>query len=349
MRIGVDAMGGDFAPGVVIEGLAQALVDFPALEIVLAGHRERVEFYLEKYGLTGHKRIELVHAPSVCEMSEMSAVSLRAKRDSSITTLARLLKEKKIDAMATPGHTGATVAATKVLVRTLPGIDRPALAASMPSKTGRFLLMDAGANTDCTPLNLTQFALMGDVYAQYLYNRERPRVGLLSVGGEDVKGNELTKETFKRLEQLPINFIGNVEADAAFEGGVDVVVSDGFSGNVMLKSAEGLARATVCWLKQVLTKNALRVMGAVLAKNAFVELKAFGASDVIGGAPLLGINGICIIGHGGSNPMAVRNAIRVAAECVEFGLNQRIVSAVDASGDVAKLQKFPPEEAPVQA
>ena len=345
MKIGVDAMGGDFAPGVVIEGLAQALVDFPSIEVVLAGHQERVEFYLEKYGLTGHKRIELVHAPSVCEMSEPSAISLRAKRDSSITVLARLLKEKKIDAMATPGHTGATVAATKVLVRTLPGIDRPALAASMPSKHGRFLLMDAGANTDCTALNLTQFALMGNVYAQYLYRKEAP-VGLLSVGGEDIKGNDLTKEAFKRLEQLPINFVGNVEADAAFEGEVDVVVSDGFSGNVMLKSAEGLARSTIFWLKQVLTKNALRLMGAVLAKNAFVELKDYGSSDVIGGAPLLGINGICIIGHGGSNPIAVRNAIRVSAECVEFGLNQRIVNAIEAAGDVAKLQKYPPENAP---
>ena len=340
MRIGVDAMGGDYAPGAVIEGLAQAIVDFPTLDIVLAGHQQRIEFYLEKYGLAGHPHIEIVHAPTVCEMSETSAISLRGKKDSSITTLAKLLKEKKIDAMATPGHTGATVAATKVLARTLPGIDRPALGASMPSKNGRFLLMDAGANTDCTPLNLVQFALMGDVYAQYLYKKERHRVGLLSVGGEDVKGNELTKETFKRMERLPINFIGNVEPDAAFEGEVDVVVSDGFSGNVFLKSAEGLAKATVFWLKTVLTKNALRVAGAVLARNAFVELKAFGASDVIGGAPLLGINGICIIGHGGSNPLAVRNAIRVSAECVEFGLNQKIINAIEAAGDVAKVQDF---------
>jgi len=321
MRIGLDAMGGDFAPGVVIEGLAQALVDFPALDIVLVGHKDRVEFYLEKYGIAGNRHIELVHAPTVCEMSEPSAVSLRAKKDSSITILAKMLKEKSIDAMATPGHTGATVAATKVLVRTLPGVDRPALGASMPHRDGRFLLMDAGANPDCTALNMTQFALMGNVYAQYLYKKDRPRVGLLSVGGEDIKGSELTKETFKRLEQLPINFIGNIEADAAFEGVADVIICDGFSGNVMLKCAEGLARTTIYWLKQVLTKNALRVTGALLAKNAFTELKAIGASDVIGGAPLLGLNGICIIGHGGSNPLAVRNAIRVSAECVEFGLN----------------------------
>ncbi len=336
MRIGVDAMGGDFAPGVVVEGVAQALVDFPELDIVLVGHRDRVEFYLEKYGIAGHPHLELVHAPTVCEMSEASAVSLRSKRDSSITALARMLKSKDIDAMATPGHTGATVAATKVLVRTLPGIDRPALGASMPAREGRFLLMDAGANTDCQVHNMVQFALMGEVYARYLYHKERPRVGLLSVGGEDIKGCELTKETFKRLEKLPINFIGNVEANTAFEGVADVIVSDGFSGNVMLKCAEGLARATGYWLKQVLRKSATRVAGAVLAKNAFTELKAYGSPDGIGGAPLLGINGICIIGHGGSNPVAVRNAIRVAAECVEFELNQHIVGAVNEAGDLAK-------------
>ena len=336
MRIGVDAMGGDFAPGVVVEGVAQALVDFPDVDIVLVGHRDRVAFYLEKYGIAGHPHLELVHAPSVCEMSEPSAVSLRAKRDSSITTLAKMLKAKEIDAMATPGHTGATVAATTVLARTLPGVDRPALGASMPAQEDRFLLMDAGANPDCGVHNMVQFALMGEVYARYLYHKERPRVGLLSVGGEDIKGCDLTKETFKRLEQLPINFVGNVEANSAFEGVCDVLVSDGFAGNVMLKCAEGLARATGYWLKQALSRSAARLVGAVLAKNAFDELKSRGASDVIGGAPLLGVNGICIIGHGGSNPVAVRNAIRVSAECVQFELNQRIIEAIENAGDLAK-------------
>ena len=232
IRIAVDAMGGDFAPGVVIEGLADAILDHPDCTFVLVGHEEKVRFYLDKYGLAGHPRIELVHAPTVCEMSELSATALRGKKDCSITACARLLKEKAVDAMVTPGHTGATVAATKVLVRNLPGIDRAALAASMPSQVGRFLLVDAGANTDSEPLNLVQNALMGHVYAQYLFNIERPRIGLISVGGEDVKGNELTKETFKLLEKLPINFVGNVEADAAFEGGVDVVIAtaDGSCG-----------------------------------------------------------------------------------------------------------------------
>lgn len=328
-------MGGDFAPGVVIEGLADAISDHPDCTFVLVGHEEKVRFYLDKYGLSDHPRIEIVHAPTVCEMSELSATALRGKKDCSITACARLLKDKSVDAMVTPGHTGATVAATKVLVRNLPGIDRAALAASMPSQTGRFLLVDAGATPDSEPLNLVQYALMGHVYAQYLFNIDRPRIGLISVGGEDVKGNELTKETFKLLEKLPINFIGNVEADTAFEGCVDVVIADGFVGNVLLKTAEGLARSTMVWLKRVLKKNVFRFMWALLAQNAFRELKAYGASDVIGGAPLLGINGICIIGHGSSNPLAVKNAIRVAAECVRFDLNGKILAIVNESGDIA--------------
>ena len=334
MKIAVDAMGGDFAPGVVIEGLVSALIDFPDYHYTLVGNTPKVLFYLEKYGIAGDPRIELVHAPTVCEMSEPSAVSLRAKKDSSITVCAKLLKEKKVDAMVTPGHTGATVAATKVLVRTLPGVSRPGLGANMPSQKGRFLLMDAGADVDSKPENLVQFAVMGEIYAQYLFNNPRPRVGLLSVGGEDVKGNDLTKHTFHMLEKLPFNFVGNVEADAVFEGAADVLISDGFSGNVLLKSAEGLARSTIYWLKRVLTKNSFRTVWALMGRNAFVELKAFGSSDRIGGAPLLGINGICIIGHGGSSPEAVRNAIRVAGECVTFGLNDKIVAKIKEAEEI---------------
>ena len=305
MKIAVDGMGGDYAPGVVVEGLTIALADFPEYEFVLVGHTAKLQFYLEKYGIADNPRVTLVHADTVCEMSEPSAIAVRKKRDSSITTCAKLLKEGAVDAMVTPGHTGATVAATKVLVRTLPGVDRPALAASLPARQGRFVLMDAGANPDCTPINLVQFAVMG---------------------GEDNKGKSLTKESFSLIEELPINFVGNVEADSIFEGASDVLIADGFSGNVLLKGIEGLAKSTHYWLKKVLTKNALRIIGASLAKSAFRELKAFGDADDIGGAPLLGINGICIIGHGSSSPKAVRNAIRVAAECVEFDLNGKIIA-----------------------
>ena len=331
MKIAVDAMGGDYAPGVVIEGLALTVQEYPDYDFVLVGHSDKVRFYLEKYGLADNPHITVFHAETVCEMSDLSAVALRSKKDSSITACVRLLKEGKVDAMVTPGHTGATVAATKVLLRTLPGVDRPALAANMPSQTGRYLLIDAGANPDCTALNLEQFAIMGEIYAQYLFKKENPSIGLLSVGGEDVKGCDLTKEAFKRLERLPINFVGNVEADTIFEGRADVLISDGFAGNVLLKGAEGLAKSTFVWLKRVLSKNALRIFWAMLAQNVFRELKAFGDADNVGGAPLLGVNGICIIGHGSSNPKAVLNAIRVAAECVHFKLNEKIVAGIAAA------------------
>ncbi|MCQ2352447.1 MAG: phosphate acyltransferase PlsX [Victivallaceae bacterium] len=341
MKIAVDAMGGDFAPGVVVEGLSLALPHFTQCEFLLVGHQEKVAFYLEKYGLAGHPRIRQVHAQSVCEMSDPSTISLRGKRDSSITVCARLLKEKEADAMVTPGHTGATVAATKVLVRTLPGVDRAALAASLPTKVlgKRFILMDAGANVDCVPLNLAQFAVMGGIYAEYVLKMKSPRIGLLSVGGEDSKGCELTKEAFKIIEKMPINFVGNIEPDAAFAGEVDVLISDGFAGNVLLKTAEGLAKSTVEWLKRVITRNAVRTLGAIFAQNAFRELKAIGAADEVGGAPLMGLNGICIIGHGGSNPKSVYNAIRVAAECVEFGVTSHIVRSLEECGVTVEQQK----------
>ena len=325
MKIAVDAMGGDYAPGVCIEGAAQALYDFPDIELVIVGHEKKLAYYLERYGIARHSRISVVHAETVVEMREPSTTSIRGKKDSSITVCAKLLKEGKVDAMASPGHTGAIVAATKVLVRTLPGVDRAALITSLPNINGRFLQIDAGANTDCTPLNLVQFALMAEVFASCLMNIESPRIGLLSVGGEAGKGNDLTKETYKILSQMPINFVGNVEGNTIFEGAADILVSDGFSGNVLLKTSEGLAKLLIHWLKEVLSRNPVRVTGAILAKNAFKELKMCGDASEFGGAPLLGLNGICIIGHGSSNPKAVRNAIRVAAECHNLKLNEKIV------------------------
>jgi len=323
MRIAVDAMGGDYAPGAVVEGLAQALYDFPGQDFVLVGDRRKLNFHLAKYGINRCPNLHFEHAASVIEMSEPSTLALRAKKDSSMTTCARLLKEKKVDAMVSAGHTGAAVAANTVMVRSIPGIDRGALATNMPHRTGRFVLTDAGANPDCRPLNLVQFAIMGEIYAQFLYGMERPRVGLMSVGGEDAKGSEITKATFKLLESMPINFVGNVEGNTIFEGIADVVVCDGFAGNVLLKGCEGMARMTMYWMKKFLTKNALRMTGAMLAKNAFRDLKTLADADELGGAPLLGVNGVCIIGHGSSSPRAVRNAIAVAVQCVSFGLIER--------------------------
>jgi glycerol-3-phosphate acyltransferase PlsX len=340
MRIAVDAMGGDYAPSVVVEGITAALYDFPEYEITVVGHLGKLSFYLEKYGIEDHPRIKKVHAETVVEMGEPSTTAIRGKKDSSITTCAKLLRNGEVDAVVSAGHTGAAVASTKVLARTLPGVERPAIATSMPAVSGRFILLDAGANTDCKPINLVQFALMGEVYAKYLFGSDNPSVGLLSVGGEDVKGNELTKEVFKMLSKLPINFVGNVEGDTIFENVADVVVCDGFMGNVLLKGCEGLAKTTMHWMKSVFSKNPLRMTSAMLSRNAFRELKAFGDSEELGGAPLLGINGICVIGHGSSSPKAVRNAIKVAGEFVNFGLNEKISRRIVETNEIlSKLEK----------
>ncbi len=328
MRIAVDAMGGDYAPAVAVEGLAIALHDFPDSQFVLVGHMGKLAFYLEKYGIAGHPNLTLEHAASVVEMSEPSSSSLRSKRDSSITVCAKLLKAGKVDAIVSAGHTGASVAATKVLVRTLPGVDRAVLATNMPAQGGRFVMVDSGANTDCEPFHLAQFAIMGSIYAEFVYGLSVPRVALLSVGGEDSKGNKLTKEAFPLLEKLGINFVGNVEANTIFERHADVMVCDGFTGNVFLKCSEGLARSTIFWLRSVFTKNVLRKTSAMLNRSAFRELKSFGDAEELGGAPLLGLNGICIIGHGSSTPLSIRNAIRVAIDCIQFGLNDKIVHLI---------------------
>lgn len=334
MRIAVDAMGGDYAPGIMIEAVQMALAEIPDLEVLLVGHTGKLAYYLERYHLAPSDRLELVHAETVVEMSEPSTTSLRAKKDSSITVCADLVKAGRAAAVVTVGHTGAAVAATKVRLRTLAGVDRPALATLMPSitPTGKSVVVDVGANTECTPANLAQFAIMGELYSQLMLNIERPRVGLLSVGEEDAKGNDLTKHAFRILSKMPINFIGNVEGHDIFNGHCDVIICDGFVGNVMLKSCEGLARATFHWMKQAFKKNAVRFAGALLAKEAFHDLKQISDSEEFGGAPLMGIKGVCIIGHGASSPKAAKNAIRMADTFLKLGLNDKIVQRVHESG-----------------
>lgn len=337
MKIAVDAMGGDYAPGVVIEGILLALQEIPGLQLVLVGHQEKLSFYLEKAGLSNHPQVELVHAEQVVEMSDHSTDSIRSKKHSSITVCADLVKAGRADAIVSAGHTGAAVAATKVRLRTLEGVDRPALATAMPAVGGKNILIDVGANTDCTPINLAQFAVMGELYAQLTFGLERPRIGLLSVGGEDVKGNDLTKEVFKILSSMPINFVGNVEGHDIFHKSTcDVIVCDGFTGNSILKASEGLARATYHWLKEAFTRNPIRQTGAFLAKEAFRDLKKISDSEEFGGAPLLGIRGVCIIGHGASSPKAIKNAIRLADTYLKHGLTDRIVKRINECGIAVK-------------
>ena len=337
MKIAVDAMGGDYAPGVVIEGVLLALQEIPGLQLVLVGHQEKLSFYLEKAGLINHPQVELVHAEQVVEMSDHSTDSIRSKKHSSITVCADLVKAGRADAIVSAGHTGAAVAATKVRLRTLEGVDRPALATAMPAVGGKNILIDVGANTDCTPMNLAQFAVMGELYAQLTFGLESPRIGLLSVGGEDVKGNDLTKEVFKILSNMPINFVGNVEGHDIFHKSTcDVIVCDGFTGNSILKASEGLARATYHWLKAAFTRNPIRQTGAFLAKEAFRDLKKISDSEEFGGAPLLGIRGVCIIGHGASSPKAIKNAIRLADTYLKHGLTDRIVKRINECGIAVK-------------
>ena len=312
MKIAVDAMGGDYAPAVVIQAVAEALKEIPDVQIVLVGHLEKISYYLEKEKLKESDRLSFVHAEQVVEMNEPSTNAIRSKRHSSITVCAELVAKGLADGIVSAGHTGAAVAATKVKLRMVKGVDRPAIATAMPAIGGKFVLVDAGANTDCTPLNLAQFAVMGELYSKLNFGIENPKIGLLSVGDEDVKGNALTKEAFKILSRMPINFIGNVEGHDLFNRTADVVVCDGFCGNVVLKSAESIASAISYWLKEALMKNAIRKTGAILAQDAFRELKAISNYEEVGGAPLLGINGVCIIGHGASSPKAVKSAIRVA-------------------------------------
>jgi len=331
MKIVVDAMGGDYAPKSVIEGTLEALENYQGFDIVLVGNLTKLKPFIENYRLDKNPRIELVHAEQWVEMSDSSTVALRTKKNSSVTVAAGIIGKKKADALVTIGHTGAAMAASKVRMRTLPGVERPAIAVIMPSKTGKFILLDAGANVDCKAEHLAQFAIMGELYSKLVLDVQNPKIGLMSVGDEDIKGNELTKEAFKLLSNMPINFIGNVEGNDLFEDKADVVVCDGFVGNVMLKACEGLSKAIQFHLKKAFTKNPIRITSAILGLKAFKELKEVSDKETYGGAPLLGVNGICIIGHGSSTPRAVCNAIKTAADLVEKDLNKEILRRLEES------------------
>lgn len=326
MKIALDVMGGDHAPDSNLAGLAQALRDYPDVErFLLVGDRAVVVPGLERFNLSpADPRLELVQASQVVAMSDPSVAALRAKKDSSITVGAGLIKDGLADALVSAGHTGAAVAAMVVKTRTLPGIDRPGIAAVFPSPSGEFVVLDVGANVGCKPEHLAQYAILGEAYSRYVLGVERPRVGLLSVGEEAGKGNELTRDAFRLLQQMPLDFRGNVEGNYLFRDVADVVVCDGFAGNAVLKSCEGLAKTMSEMLKASLRKSPMRMLGAWFSQDAFRELKELTDHEEYGGAPLLGINGNCIIAHGSSSPKAIRNAIRVTREMVRKDINGRI-------------------------
>jgi len=332
MRIAVDAMGGDFAPAEIVKGSVEAGQRFPHIErIYLVGDESAIKKELDGLGPVPAS-IEIVHASEVVEMGEAPAAAIRKKKDSSIGRAVDLVKAGQADAVFSAGSTGAAVAASTLKLRTLQGVDRPAIAIVIPSMTGPSVLLDAGANTDCAPEWLCQFAVMGLAYSRSILKKDNPTVGLLNIGGEDSKGNESTKVAFRMLDQSNLNFKGNVESHDLFDGNVDVVVTDGFVGNVVLKTSESVARSIGRWLKEEMTRNPMRLAGALMLRKGIQSIKERSDPETNGGAPLLGVNGVCIIGHGSSSSVAVCNAIRVSAEWVKQNINQDIEEQVKQFG-----------------
>jgi glycerol-3-phosphate acyltransferase PlsX len=328
MKIALDAMGGDFGPPNIVGGAVMALKEYRHIEkLYLVGDTPQIEKELKKLGCND-RRIEITHATQVVEMSDAAVDSVRRKKDSSVSRAVDLVKKGEVSAIVSAGHTGAAVAATTIKLRTLPGVDRPGIAAVIPSETNVFVLIDAGANSDARAEHLLQYAIMGSVYSRHVLGYQKPAVGLMSIGGEDVKGSDLTKEVFKMLKQSALNFRGNIEGHDLFADPVEVVVCDGFVGNVILKTCESIADAIFKWLKHELMKSNTRMAGAYLARNAFRAIKKKTNYEEYGGMPLLGVNGICIIAHGASTPLAIKNALRVAAESIEQQVNPHIVEEV---------------------
>ena len=333
--IALDAMGSDRAPRPEIEGAIQAARHLGA-RVVLVGSEPVIKTELRRYRWTAQLPIEIVHASEVITMEDKAAQAVRSKRQSSMHVGLRLVREGRAAGFVTAGNTGAAMAAAKMILGALPGVDRPALAAVFPTaiRTGAMLL-DVGANVDCDAHNLEQFAVMGEVYFRSIFSTRRPKVGLLSIGEEETKGNQLTREAFQLLKQLPLNFVGNVEGRDLYNGEVDVIVSDGFVGNVALKTSEGVVNLVRAALKEALRETITRQVGYLLSRSAFTDFKKRLDHTEYGGAPLLGLKGVCIITHGSSNANAIKNAIRVAAEFAESNANAEIEKGLAAIKPVA--------------
>ena len=354
--IALDAMGSDRAPKPEIEGAIHATRSY-GLRVLLVGPETTLKAELQRHPSALRLPIEIVHASEVITMEDKAAQAVRAKRDSSMRVGLRLVREGQAVGFVTAGNTGAAMATAKMVLGALHGVDRPALAAVLPTAAGTTaILLDVGANVDCKPHNLEQFAVMGEIYFRAMFGHAAagssrvifssasrgPRVGLLSIGEEETKGNELTRESFQLLKRLPVNFVGNVEGRDLFNGHVDVIVADGFVGNVALKTSEGAARLIRTVLKESLKATITSQVGYMLSRSAFADFKKRIDHTEYGGAPLLGVKGVCIITHGSSNANAVKNAIRVAAEFAERKINQSIEQGLAALHFTA----FEPEAAP---
>ena len=326
MKIIVDAMGGDFAPRVVIEGVVQAANEYN-IEIGLVGDEEQIKPLLVKFGYKGNA-ISIYHTAEVIGMSEPAATSVRRKRNSSIVTGLNLVKEGKGDAFFSAGNTGAVVCAATLGLGLLPGIERPGISIVVPTLKGISLIADVGANIDAKPLHLFQYGLIADAYFRYILNRPNPKVGLLNIGEEESKGTEVIKETRALFEKSNLNFIGNVEGKDLFSGKSDIIICDGFVGNVALKVTESVAETMQVFLKKHLLGSTMGKIGALFLRPSLMRFKKELDYSEYGGAPLLGVNGVVIIGHGRSNAKAIKNAVRVAKEEVESKFIEKILEAI---------------------
>ena len=345
MRIALDAKGGDYAPKNTVAGAVMALREYPRItKLFLTGDEQAIKAELASLGCAD-PRVEIIHTTQIVEMSDAAVEAVRRKKDSSVSRAVDLVKSGQADAIVSAGHTGAAVAATTIKLRTLEGIERPGIASYIPTEKNVCVLIDAGANLDAKPLHLLQYAIMGSVLSKHVLGYANPEIGLMSIGGEDVKGSAFTKEDFKLLKSSSLNFRGNIEGHDLFEHPVEVVLCDGFTGNVVLKTAEATASAVFRWLKHELTRTPLRMVGAWIARNAFRAIRKRTNYENYGGSPLLGVNGICIIAHGSSTPLAIKNAVRVATEFIDQQVNPRIVEAVKAYNE--KNPQAPASEAPV--
>ena len=325
--IALDAMGSDKSPEPEIRGAILACRLLPVRVFLIGPERTLRPLLAKQMRRVGarHLSIKIVQASEAIGMDEKAVQAVRSKRDSSMRVGLKMVRDGTAAGFMTAGNTGAAMATAKMVLGTLPGVDRPALVAILPTSTGKpSLLLDVGANVDCKAKNLEQFAVMGEMYARTVLKIARPRVGLLSIGEEEGKGNELTRETFPLLQRLPIHFLGNVEGRDIYNGHADVVVCDGFTGNVALKASEGLARLVRDSLRESLTSTVTAQVGALLSRKAFNHFKNRIDQSEYGGAPLLGVRGVCIVGHGSSNDRAIMNGIRVAAEFAQANVNAAI-------------------------
>lgn len=328
MKIAVDAMGGDHAPEAIVEGAVLAAREFN-IPIILTGISHRIHQELEKYKDWKKLDIEVEHADEVVEMHDSPSKVVRSKRKSSIKIGLDLVKKGEAAAFVSAGNTGAVLAYSTIILRPLKGVDRPAIAIQLPTSKGSSILLDAGANVDCKTNQLFQFGIMGHSFAKYILGKENPRVGLLSIGEEDSKGNETTKEAFKLLKKSHINFTGNIEGKEVYRGNVDVIVCDGFTGNIALKISESLAEMIGASLKSLFTTGMATRLSYMLLKPHLAKMEKTLDHSEAGGAPLLGINGVCIIAHGSSTPKAIKNAICRAHEFLEKKINEHISEDIE--------------------